>query len=394
MQQVVEVPLQFLDILADAGGAHDQTHAVGNLQSAHRFTQFGAVLAFGLASLLTPAIVRPIGTLSRLAQTVSADEDFSLRAEVEGHDEITALAQAVNDMLEMLEVRDARLEAHRDQLQSEVDDRTRSLAEANQQLEQFVDELKEARDKSDAANRAKSEFLARMSHEIRTPMNGVLGMTELMLSATELDNLQRRYADNIRSSAESLLKIINDILDFSRIEAGKLEFEYDAFDLREMLEDVIELLAEQAGAKGLELLSDIRDSVAPCRVGDVLRIRQVVLNLAANAVKFTETGEVVVRAEELPIDGKPAVRISVVDTGIGIDDANLERVFESFSQEDGSVTRRYGGTGLGLAIAYSLVQEHGGDLAIRSEAGEGTTVVVTLPSPSERRRRPRAPTTA
>ncbi|MDJ0909161.1 MAG: response regulator [Woeseiaceae bacterium] len=339
----------------------------------------GAFLAFGLASLLTPAIVRPIGTLSRLAQSVSADEDFSLRASVEGHDEITALAKAVNDMLEMLEVRDARLEAHRDQLQSEVDDRTRSLAEANQQLEEFVDELKEARDKSDAANRAKSEFLARMSHEIRTPMNGVLGMTELMLSATELDKLQRRYAVNIRSSAESLLKIINDILDFSRIEAGKLEFEHDAFDVSEMLEDVIELLAEQAGTKGLELLSDIRDSVSPCRIGDVVRIRQVVLNLTANAVKFTETGEVIVRAEELPLDGKPAVRFSVVDTGIGIDDANLERVFESFSQEDGSVTRRYGGTGLGLAISQQLVELMGGRIGVSSAVGKGTTFWFHIP---------------
>jgi signal transduction histidine kinase/DNA-binding NarL/FixJ family response regulator/HPt (histidine-containing phosphotransfer) domain-containing protein len=326
----------------------------------------GFVISSAIARRMRHAITEPIAELDRAAEAIAVSRQYALRVSRSSDDELGHLIDRFNAMLAQIELADADLRRHRDELELKVKERTADLRTALAVAEE--------------ASSAKTQFLANMSHEIRTPMNGVLGLAQLLL-ASELTPRQREYVHALQHAGEGLLALLNDVLDFARGEAGRIRLEDIGFDLPGNVHEVCFLFAQRAQEKGIRLDCDVADNVPRFVHGDPLRLRQILSNLVSNAIKFTEKGSVVVRVDAQDRDSAGRLRLTfeVIDTGIGIAEEARDRLFAAFTQADASMSRRFGGSGLGLAICKQLADLMGGEISLRGRPEGGSIFTVILP---------------
>ena len=359
-------PMGRLMLLADVADLRQRL--LESLLAIVAAASIASVIGLTVTRRLRRGITNPLQDLALAMMQVRQTHDFSTRVIKTSDDETGLLVDSFNDMLEQVSLRDAQLAAHRENLERTVEARTH--------------ELREAKETAEAANSAKSDFLATMSHEIRTPMNGVMVMAE-MLAGSGLPKRQQRFAEIIARSGQSLLTIINDILDLSKIEAGKLELESLPTDPASIVDDVMNLFWERATNKKLDLAAYVSPDIPQKISADPVRLNQILANLVNNALKFTEKGYVGITVRMLPEvanNGVPILEFAVVDTGIGIEADKIEHVFQSFSQADQTTTRRFGGTGLGLSICKRLVEAMSGNITVESRIGKGSRFSFRIPA--------------
>ena len=373
-----------LVLLTNSGALRSQLYECGKI------SLFVLVLSLNFAVFITgwmqKAVSQPIRELAKTARRISEDGDYSVRSSWVSRDEIGELHRAFNLMLGQIEASEAALQAAHGELEGRVQIRTAELQSEIIEREKIQADLEHARDAAESANRSKSRFLANMSHEIRTPLNAVLGFTDLLqMGGDDGDDAKRKeYLGLIHTSGEHLLGLINDILDLSKIESGKLEIERVACSPQQILADVVSVLRVRANEKGIALEYAWESGVPQSVEADPQRLRQLLVNLVGNSIKFTDKGHVRVVGRMVHSDDHSLLAFDVIDTGVGIPKEKFEAIFDPFVQADNSVTRKFGGTGLGLAISRRIVEAMGGTLTLRSEVGKGTVFTATAevkPSP-------------